>query len=129
MRLLKFLNEENMVKKALSIDEPKVNGDYDEVEVADNLEAIRIAIGKQTEEIAKLRKSGSDESLKAARAVLSDLKDKEDKWSNWEKEVKSKGPNPPPEGAPEEEAPEEEAPEEEEEEEAPEEEEEEEEDK
>jgi hypothetical protein len=85
MRLRRFLNEEDIVKKALSIDEPEVGEDYDESEAADNIDIIDSAINKV---------SGGESE--ADKNILSDLKDKKEKWSNWKKEVKSKGPNPSP---------------------------------
>ena len=96
MRLRRFLNEEDMIKKALAIDEPEVNNEYTEEEIAANKEILQIAIGKQTEILSKLRKgSNNDDQLDAARAIMADLKDKEEKWDNPEKETKSQGPNPP----------------------------------
>jgi flagellin-specific chaperone FliS len=100
MRFQQWLmnEEDNIIQKALDIEEPDVGGDYDESEVADNLESLRIAIGKQTEAIKNIK---DEEELDAARSVLSDLKDAEEKWENWKEEVKSKGPNPEPENEPE----------------------------
>jgi len=97
MRFSRFLNEEDAVKKGLAVDEPEVNTEYTEEEIAANKEIIQIAIGKQTETLSKLRKgNGSDDELDAARAVMADLKDKQEKWDNPEKESKSQGPNPEP---------------------------------
>ena len=119
MRLNRYLREE----EALQVGEPEPGEEYTPEEVADKLEKLQIAIGKQAELIKKLGKSNSNEDkLEAARSIMKDLKDKLDKWENWKEEVKSKGPNPEPamaggEEPPVEEEPEEEEPEEEEEEE------------
>lgn len=83
--------EEDIIKKALSLDEPEVNSDYDVSIVADNLKILRIAIGKQTEIVGGIK---DEEKLKAARAILTDLNDKEEKWSNWREEIEPKGPGP-----------------------------------
>lgn len=96
MRLQQYLKEENVIQKALDIEEPDVGGEYDNAEISDMLELINIAIGKQSEKISKLRKSGSDEELDTARSILKDLKDKEEKLENHEKETKPAGPNPEP---------------------------------
>lgn len=97
MRLKRFLNEENSIKKGLAIDEPEVGNEYDEEEIASKKEILQIAIGKQTEILSKMKKSNaSDDQLEAARAIMADLKDKQEKWDNPEKETKSQGPNPEP---------------------------------
>ena len=97
MRLKRFLNEEDSIKKALAMEEPEVGEEYSEEEVASKLEVLQIAIGKQAESLGKLKKgNGSEDQLKAARGIMADLEDKEEKWDNWEKEVKSQGPSPEP---------------------------------
>jgi len=88
MRLYKYLNEEDIVQKALKIDEPEVGEEYPKDEVKEKLSLLQSAIDVQSKIVDK------DEDDKALQAILDDLMDKKDKWINWKKEVKSKGPNP-----------------------------------
>jgi hypothetical protein len=95
MRFQRWLmnEEDNIIQKALDIKEPEVNMKYDESTVADNVESLKIAIGKQTELIKNIK---DDEEIEVARGILNDLEDKLKKWKNWKDETKSQGPNPEP---------------------------------
>jgi hypothetical protein len=85
MRLEKYIKEEDVVQKALALDEPEVGGDYSEDYVNKRKDIITAAL----ESI-----KGDDE---ATEAMIADLKDKLDKWENVKKETKPKKPAPPPE--------------------------------
>ena len=71
MRLNKYLNEEDAIKKGLSVDEPEVGADYTEEEVTDHLLPVLAALDH-------LRKKGIKSD--ADEAIFRDLKDKKDKW-------------------------------------------------
>lgn len=86
MRLRRFLNEEDTIKKALSMDEPEPNSKYEKDEVKSIIKILKDAIDAQ---------KSKDTSQDSSKAILKDLKDKLDKWLNWKEETKSEGPNPP----------------------------------
>ena len=102
MRLTQYLNEEDVIKRGLSVDEPEVGEDYTEEEVTDHLLPVLAALDH-------LRKKGIESD--ADEAIFRDLKDKKDKWENVDKETKPAGPDKTEEPA--EEEPAEEEPEEE----------------
>jgi 3-hydroxyacyl-CoA dehydrogenase len=85
MRLEKYIKEEDIVQKALALDEPEVGGDYNEDYVNKRVDIITTAL----ESI-----KGDDE---ASEAIIRDLKDKLEKWENVEKYSKPKKSAPPPE--------------------------------
>jgi hypothetical protein len=78
MRLTRFLNEEDAIKKGLEVPEPEVGEKYSKEEVKKYISLIKNAISAQKED--------GDE------AILKDLEDKLDKWQNVETEVKPAGP-------------------------------------
>jgi len=79
MRFNRYLREEDIIKKALSISEPEVGMKYTKDEVASNISIIKDALDSLSEKDVDIKR---------------DLLDKLDKWKNWKEEVKSEGPNP-----------------------------------
>ena len=82
MRLKKYLNEENMIAKALSLPEPEDGGEYSDEVVNGYLKIINQAL-------SDIEDASDDESDMAMR---SDILDKKEKWENWKEEVKADGP-------------------------------------
>ena len=83
MRLARFLNEEDAIKKGLSIDEPEIDGEYSKDEIKYNVSTIKDAISAQ-------EKKGIESE--ADNSILKDLEDKLDKWKNVKTETKPAGP-------------------------------------
>ena len=82
MRLSRFLNEEDVIKKGLSVSEPEVGEEYSDDEVKEYISIIKNAIGAQKKE----------EMNDAAKAILKDLEDKLNKWENVDTETEPVGP-------------------------------------
>ena len=82
MRLSRFLNEEDVIKKGLSVSEPEVGEEYSDDEVKEYISIIKNAIGAQKKE----------EMDDAAKAILKDLEDKLNKWENVDTETEPVGP-------------------------------------
>lgn len=76
MRLTRFLNEEDSIKKALSIPEPEVGETYSDEEVKEYITVLKDALGSK----------GAD------GAMIKDIQDKLDKWENVDVETKPAGP-------------------------------------
>jgi len=76
MRLTRFLNEEDVIKKALSIPEPEVGETYSDEEVKEYITVLKDALGSK----------GAD------GAMIKDIQDKLDKWENVDSETKPAGP-------------------------------------
>jgi hypothetical protein len=89
MRFYKYLNEEDIVQKALSMDEPKTGKKYNKEDIEKKLDLLNKAIELQSNIY------DNDQDNESLEAILNDLLDKKDKWSNWKEEVKTKGPNVP----------------------------------
>jgi hypothetical protein len=101
MRLNRYLREEDIVKKALDLDEPEIDTKYSDESIIRRTEIIEDAI-------MAAEKIKDDE---AREAIIADLEDKLDKWENVKKETE---PAPPTKEEPTEEEPTEEEPTEEE---------------
>ena len=82
MRLARFLNEEDVIKKGLSVMEPEVGEKYSDEEVKEYTSTVKDAIAAQKKE----------DMNDAAKAILKDLEDKLDKWENIDSETKAAGP-------------------------------------
>ena len=82
MRLARFLNEEDVIKKGLSVMEPEVGEKYSDEEVKEYISTVKDAIAAQKKE----------DMNDAAKAILKDLEDKLDKWENVDIETKATGP-------------------------------------
>ena len=82
MRLARFLNEEDVVKKGLELMEPEIGEEYSDELVKEYISIIKNAIGAQKKE----------EMNDAAKAILKDLEDKLNKWENIDSETKPVGP-------------------------------------
>lgn len=82
MRLARFLNEEDVVKKGLSVAEPEVGEEYSDELVKEYISIIKNAIAAQEKE----------EMNDAAKAMLKDLEDKLNKWENLDSETEPVGP-------------------------------------
>jgi len=111
MRLRRFLNEEYIIKKALSMDEPEKGMIIDPEEVEEMLDVLNRGLEAQKKKTKYIPKTDMDKSDKA---ILNDIKDKIMKWEEVLDKLEGGGEEeevPPEEG--------EEAPPEEEEEEAP----------
>lgn len=78
MKLLKYLTEENVVSKALSLPEPKVGGDYAPEKVKRYIEMINKALD------AMKKKEENDTN----DAIVQDLRNKKKAWQNVDKETK-----------------------------------------
>ena len=97
MKFLKYINEENIVTKALGLPEPKVGGDYADEKVKRYLDIIEQALK------AMSKKEENDTN----DAIVQDLRNKKKAWQNVDKEtkpvkVKKEEPVEPPEEEPEE---------------------------
>jgi len=82
MRLARFLNEEDVVKKGLELMEPEVGEEYSDEDVKEYISIIKNAIAAQKKE----------EMNDAAKAMLKDLEDKLNKWENIDSETEPVGP-------------------------------------
>jgi hypothetical protein len=78
MKFYKFLNEEDIIKKAMDLPEPEIGGSYPEEKVQRYIEMIDKALS------AMENKEEND----ANDAIVQDLRDKKKKWSNVDKETK-----------------------------------------
>lgn len=74
MRLSKFLNEENPVRKALKLDDPNDNEEYLKDTVIERIDLIRNAISVQ--------KKNLDDTDKIQTGIMSDLLKKLRKWTD-----------------------------------------------
>lgn len=80
MRYLKYLNEEDVIQKALALDEPETGKDYPSEKVKRYLELINKA----------LEAMKSKEENDTNDSIVQDLRDKKKKWSNVDKETAPK---------------------------------------
>lgn len=89
MRLLNYLKED-IIQKALEIEEPEVGKKYPSEKVKRYLKMIEDAL----KEMKKKQENDTND------AIVQDLRDKKDKWKNLDKETKpviTKQEEPPPE--------------------------------
>lgn len=84
MRLTRYLNEEDIIKKGLGVPEPEVGEEYSKEEVQGYIAIVKDAISAVEEE----EKEGSE-------AVIKDLQDKLNKWENVDSETEAAGPSVP----------------------------------
>ena len=83
MRLKNYLNEEDLIKKGLSVDEPEVGEKYSDEDIEKKKKIIEKALSMAEKQ----------EDSESKDAIIADLQDKLNKWENVDKETKKAGPS------------------------------------
>lgn len=78
MKLKQYLNEENIIQKALNLPEPEIGGDYAPEKIKRYLNVINQALNAM--------KNKKENEINDS--IVQDLRDKKKKWTNIDKETK-----------------------------------------
>ena len=81
-RFIDFLNEEDIVAKALGVEEPETGDEYSEEYAKEMIGLIKAAI----------EKVNGEKDPKVKEPILMDLKDKLEKWENLDKSTEVEDP-------------------------------------